>query len=320
MYADRAIDCELFVAVGIEARDRESRFPSAHVPGMFCYPFPGSRVHVKTLRASQVELVSLDCDPAVIHFNPAYLGIGEPYRQTDIYLLSGMARIRHSGRYAEIHAGHMVATCNSIDLSIEALTQCRMLVLRTDEPTHMMVKDHYEESLKVIDVERHPDGPLALSFLKTVVNEVKRANGELRASLESIVLTILGTLDNILDSEIPKRRALWQKSLLMQLKESIDRQLRVSDLRPATLAAEHHISTRQVHRVFSQTGETLMQYVKRRRLEGFASDLRDPELAHLKISEIASNWGMPDAAMLSKQFRVAYQMSPREYRKLHSLP
>lgn len=313
--AEKIVDSELSAALGTETGNLPHTCTSTHLPGVHCHPFPSSRVHVNSLYTNPVELVSIDCDPAVIRFGPSCTG--EARGRTDICLLSGMAHVRYSGQETEIHAGNVIAVDDGTHFAIEAFTQCRLLVLRPTRPTPSVLKDDAQGYLDVIDMERHLDGKMALSFLMTVTNEIKRVKGDARAPFENIVMVLTVTLNRIIESEMSKRRALWQDSLLLRLKDSVEKQLSIGEIRPATLAAEHHISVRQVHRIFSHTGETLMQYVKRRRLDGFAGDLRDPALDHLKISEVAAKWGMLDAAMLSKQFRAAYRMPPREYRKLY---
>lgn len=97
--------------------------------------------------------------------------------------------------------------------------------------------------------------------------------------------------------------------------EWIEAHLRDPDLTPAAIAGAHHISVRQLYRVFEPSGMTVARYVRDLRLERCRRELSDPSLAGLRIGAIASRWGLPDAAGFSRAFRVAYGLSPSAYRE-----
>jgi AraC-like DNA-binding protein len=69
-------------------------------------------------------------------------------------------------------------------------------------------------------------------------------------------------------------------SLRQEILAFIDARLGQPDLSPATIAAEHHISTRLLHKLFEGAGATVI----------------------------------PDAAHFSRSFRARYDMSPSDYR------
>ncbi|MFC6884592.1 MULTISPECIES: helix-turn-helix domain-containing protein [Actinomadura] len=85
-------------------------------------------------------------------------------------------------------------------------------------------------------------------------------------------------------------------------------------LTPASIALAHHVSVRQLYRLFQARGDTVSRYVRTRRLERCRRELRDPFLATQRISAIAARWGYPDAAAFSRAFRAAYGVSPSDYR------
>ncbi|MER6812269.1 helix-turn-helix domain-containing protein [Spirillospora sp. NPDC000708] len=99
------------------------------------------------------------------------------------------------------------------------------------------------------------------------------------------------------------------------IKEWIEAHLRDPDLTPAAIAGAHHISVRQLYRVFEPSGTTVARYVRDLRLERCRRELSDPSLAGLRIGAIASRWGLPDAAGFSRAFRAAYGLSPSAYRE-----
>ncbi|MCZ2839121.1 helix-turn-helix domain-containing protein [Modestobacter sp. VKM Ac-2985] len=95
----------------------------------------------------------------------------------------------------------------------------------------------------------------------------------------------------------------------------IDDRLGDPDLSPGTIAAAHHISTRQLHKVFSRHALTVAGHVRARRLALVRRDLGDPARRGEPVAAIARRWGIVDASHLSKAFRTRYGLSPREHRE-----
>jgi AraC family transcriptional activator of tynA and feaB len=97
-------------------------------------------------------------------------------------------------------------------------------------------------------------------------------------------------------------------------------------LSPRAIAAANGISVRQLHRVFSATGTTVSQWVRKLRLARCAAELRGERIhtqsgaqsatpgAAEGITHIAFRWGFNDSAHFSKAFRAEFGQSPRAYR------
>jgi AraC-like DNA-binding protein len=105
-----------------------------------------------------------------------------------------------------------------------------------------------------------------------------------------------------------------QRALLRAVCEYIDARLADPGLGPASIAAAHFVSTRQLHRLFAGTGETVTRRIRRARLERCRHELADPRRAGDPVTEIARRWGFPDLAAFSRAFRAAYGCAPTEYR------
>ncbi|TYC07449.1 helix-turn-helix domain-containing protein [Actinomadura syzygii] len=102
--------------------------------------------------------------------------------------------------------------------------------------------------------------------------------------------------------------------MLRAIKEWIETRLHDPALSPAAIAEAHHISVRQLYRVFQPAGTTVARYVRTRRLEHCRRELGDPFLGTQRIGAIANRWGLPDAAAFSRAFRAAYGVTPTAYR------
>jgi AraC-like DNA-binding protein len=85
-------------------------------------------------------------------------------------------------------------------------------------------------------------------------------------------------------------------------------------LNPAVIATTAGISVRHLHRLFAAKGWTVLEWIRERRLERCRSDMADPHLSDLNVTDIAFRWGFVDSAHFSHCFRNEFGMSPRQFR------
>jgi AraC-like DNA-binding protein len=96
-----------------------------------------------------------------------------------------------------------------------------------------------------------------------------------------------------------------QRVLLVSIHAFIERRLGTVQLSPALVAAAHHISVRQLHRLFLHQGTTVSEWIRHRRLECCRRDLLDPRLAELPVHPVGARWGFRCAADFSRAFKTA---------------
>ncbi|MER7911502.1 helix-turn-helix domain-containing protein [Streptomyces sp. NPDC096068] len=102
--------------------------------------------------------------------------------------------------------------------------------------------------------------------------------------------------------------------LRAEINAFINRHLGDPDLRPAIIAAHHHISLRTLHDLFRHEPDTLAATIRHRRMERCRTDLADPRLRDRPIGALAARWGFALPAEFSRAFRAVYGLSPSEYR------
>lgn len=104
-------------------------------------------------------------------------------------------------------------------------------------------------------------------------------------------------------------------TLYLRIIAFVEEHLNHPDLRPATIAAAHHISRRYLHRIFQQHHPvSLATHIRGRRLDRARRDLADRRLDHLTIATIARRWGFSRPADFSRAFRHRTGTPPRDYR------
>jgi AraC-like DNA-binding protein len=109
------------------------------------------------------------------------------------------------------------------------------------------------------------------------------------------------------------------RALMLQITAFIEEHLGQADLAPAQIAAAHHISLRQLHKLFHASGTTVAGWIRQRRLDHCGHDLRDPRCATRSVGAVGARWGYPDPAHFSRLFKATYGVGPRDYRASRGL-
>jgi AraC-like DNA-binding protein len=102
--------------------------------------------------------------------------------------------------------------------------------------------------------------------------------------------------------------------LLLLVQDYIASNVAQRELTPQLLAEVHGISVRQLHRLFSNVGTTVGEWIRNCRLERCAAELGDSLQSARGISEIAYRWGFNEAAHFSRVFKTRFGLTPREFR------
>ncbi len=159
-------------------------------------------------------------------------------------------------------------------------------------------------------------GALLASFLTTMASNLESVRPQEEAGLSAAVGDLLtATLAQVAaDRHDDAGADRVRSALVKRIRSFVEAELADPALSPARIAAAHHISVRQLHRVFEGEGITVAELVRARRLAACGRDLADPALSELSIGAVAARWGITDSAKFSRTFRAAYGCSPRDYR------
>ncbi|PXY18898.1 helix-turn-helix domain-containing protein [Prauserella muralis] len=82
-----------------------------------------------------------------------------------------------------------------------------------------------------------------------------------------------------------------------------------------SIAAAHHISVRQLQKIFESEQTTASAWIRERRLERCRRDLADPRLAHLPVAAIGARSGLRDSAHFIRTFKTRYGVTPGAFRR-----
>ena len=83
----------------------------------------------------------------------------------------------------------------------------------------------------------------------------------------------------------------------------------------AAVAASLGITTRYVHLLLEDTGQSFTHHVLERRLDRAAMLLRDPLWGHRKVADIAAEAGFTDLSYFNRSFRRRFGGTPSDIRE-----
>jgi AraC-like DNA-binding protein len=111
-----------------------------------------------------------------------------------------------------------------------------------------------------------------------------------------------------------------RRALVVQIHAFIESHLGDPELSPRSIAAAMYISVRYLHKLFETEQTTVVDLIRRRRLERCHRDLLDPSLDAVPVSAIAARWGFATPAHFSRLFRATYGVPPVELRNTARAP
>lgn len=86
------------------------------------------------------------------------------------------------------------------------------------------------------------------------------------------------------------------------------------ELGPEQIASACNISTRYLHQLFRQSGQTVGQWIRELRLQGAWQDIQ-AQTASVTLAEIAYRWGFNDQSHFCRQFRSRFGCTPGAARR-----
>ncbi|WOF23936.1 helix-turn-helix domain-containing protein [Microbacterium betulae] len=228
--------------------------------------------------------------------------------------LAGEGRMRQGGRELALRPGSiaMYDTARSYELSFD--TDCRLLVAMFPRSALALPAGVANELAAVPLQETEGVGDVFAAYARSMNDNLALLAGAAGRRTAQIFLDLAAVfLGEQLSAGLAGDDA-GRTALLMRILRHIDDHISDPDLDPTGIAAAHFISTRQLYNVFAPTGETVAQWIRRRRLAGARDDLVQPSQRDATVTEIARRWGFADSAYFGRVFRETYGTTPGRWR------
>jgi AraC-like DNA-binding protein len=237
--------------------------------------------------------------------------------------LRGSSVLVQDGREAKLNPGDFTVYDTDRPYTLAFADPHRMLVLVF--PREMLcLPQHKVAELTATTLSGDAGGMAALigPFLVKVADLLDDAD----APGPATAIRLAGNVVDLLATSLAERLdatcgdpGTGHRALMLRITAFIEEHLREADLAPAQIAAAHHISLRQLHKLFHANGTTAVGWIRQRRLEHCGRDLRDPRYAAWPVAAVGARWGYPDPAHFSRLFKATYGLGPRDYRASHGL-
>ncbi|MFD7431151.1 helix-turn-helix domain-containing protein [Streptomyces sp. NPDC059818] len=173
-----------------------------------------------------------------------------------------------------------------------SLTEITAVTLGSDNPIAALASTYFS---RLSTSERMRQGQYADAVVEPSIELVR-----------AVVASQLG------DSDLA--RAPLEATLSLRIMQYVRAHLADRDLSATRIAAAHGISVRRLYAVLAQSGVSLGDWIRSRRLEECRRELTGPERRSRTIAAIGRRWGFVDATHFSKVFKRAYGVSPKAWR------
>ncbi|MDI2130040.1 helix-turn-helix domain-containing protein [Yinghuangia seranimata] len=279
----------------------------------------GFRGVAEAVRFADTEVTTFSFSPMSAKRSPLQVRRRDPEAYYLVVVRSGVFRLEQQRRVACVPAGDMVLFSTSHPLSCEFFEvngPVELTLLRLNRTMLPLAAAGHADKLLGEGISGGTGSAALLGgFLTGLPSAADGCSATELARLDAIgsdlAATVLAArLDRLRDVPAESRTTV----LRTRVNAFIDHHVADPELRPATIAAAHHISVRTLHALFLDQPETVAAEIRRRRLERCRDDLADPALGHRTIGEIAARWGFRSLGDFSRAFRRAYDCAPSDIR------
>lgn len=279
-------------------------------PGAFSGSIAGSQL-------GHVGVMEVSATAHAVHRTEELIAAADaPHFKLNLQL-SGHGILLQNGRETLLRPG---------ELAIYDTQQPYTLLFEEDFRTLVLMFPQKQLGLPVAEVgdltavrigSGHPLGRAITPFLAQLAGVLPGLQGPVGHRLAANAVDLLSTL---LASELHERDSViegFPPRQMLRIQSYIDANLQDPGLCPRVVAEAHYMSLRSLHGIFADSGHTVAEWIRTRRLEHCRRDLADAFQRQVPVGAIGARWGLPDAAHFSRIFRAAYGLSPSAFRGQH---
>lgn len=271
----------------------------------------------RELPLAKLKLFDICIDPIAVHRRRRDI---EQHANHD-YLLAtqveGTVLIKQGDSEFTQHPGSLAFMSAGEPYTVVHTHQSRRLILHIPDAIYRerILGHQTERSFRPRLMEQGGLVTIVHGMLKSLAFEAdKLILPEQYTLAESLLELTAAILRSEADHEYEQRHA-KQSALFRRTLEYMEENFMDGELTPKKVAKANGISMRYLHSLFQQAGISVSKWLWERRLKAAREDLLDPNINHIRISEIAFRRGFNDPAHFSRAFKGRFDISPSGLRK-----
>lgn len=158
-------------------------------------------------------------------------------------------------------------------------------------------------------------GHLMINMIDTLIRDIGQLDPISFDAVAGSIVSILTAGLRTLESGVEPAPSTLTAYHLERIRQHVLANLHDPSLSVQSTSAALRLSVSSLYRVFESQGTTLSEWIWNQRLDRCRRDLADPLLANQSVIQIAFRWGFSDASHLSRAFKRAFGLSPRDFRE-----
>lgn len=270
-----------------------------------------------TLRSrtlDRMSIVEVSATSHEVHRTPALIArASERYFKLNLQL-EGTGLLIQDNREAVLRPGDLAIYDTNKPYTLSFEENARLMVIMFPCDALALPTDYVGQLAAVRMAGNTGLSGIVGQFIAQLAGNLDVLSGPSGSRLAANALDLVSTMLHG-EMDLAPDRMRPQALLAVSAREYIDANLSDPQLSPASIAAAHFISTRQLHKIFHESGSTVAGWIRSQRLDGARRDLQDPLHAGKPVGAVAARWGFVDAAHFSRTFRDAYGISPSDWRR-----
>jgi AraC-like DNA-binding protein len=298
--------CQTFTALNCQRPDKHSPSNQAYNASLENWELEG------------LQISRVNADPSLVDHSQQLVAKSTQSVRLLHMQISGSSSNTQGGREAILQPGDFTICDSGQPYTLRFDQAIDMMVLKIPDS---LFQKHFTNNNQLYAQRFSANDGIGLSgvvsdYLKNIWNNRQQKLTPLQN--KSIADCALSLLSSHLNSYQTLGSAVGESSsqgLLVGMKRYIQQCICEPSLCPESVAQASHISPRYLRRLFSDDGLSCSKYIAKQRLEMAAKMLREPQLRHLKIIDIAFRCGFQDSSHFSRRFTEHFGISAKAYRQ-----
>ncbi|MCX4145041.1 MULTISPECIES: helix-turn-helix domain-containing protein [Paraburkholderia] len=237
--------------------------------------------------------------------------------------IDGTAIVEQDGRQGVLRAGDMTLLDTSRSFRADFPCEMGQLVLQVPRSLFRKQVGAVERLTAMVVPVENPLGKITGEFVQSLARDFERFSPAVvqRLNEQALDMVVMAFMSSV-ESGQSIKPSVTRSTLAYRGRAFIEANLRNAWLSPAAVAEHLGISKRYLSIIFAADGLSVERFIRARRLQKCARDLKDAGQAIRPVGDIAFAWGFNNLTHFSQSFKATFGKPPREYRQqaLSELP